>query len=111
MSASANITELDVPFLGLVRPYLRAALREHQYADHFISLPIFRILAEGSDPVLQELCSSAATFSVCAAGEELLSPGQLAEGCILLAEGHMRYTLSARRSVWLVGVTYECFLH
>mmetsp|Transcript_60841 Transcript_60841/g.137110 ORF Transcript_60841/g.137110 Transcript_60841/m.137110 type:complete len:1000 (+) Transcript_60841:120-3119(+) len=98
ISAAPRLTEIDLPFLTLLSPGLRSALREAQYRKHILALPIFRIMHGWGDdegPVIQELCNLASTLSVVQPGEEVFAPHLLMEHCILMAEGQLKYTLAS----------------
>eukprot|EP00971_Amphidinium_carterae_P138151 2737602-Amphidinium_carterae.1 len=44
LMSTNEIVEADVPFLDSISPNLRAALREHRYAEHVLRFPFLGVL-------------------------------------------------------------------
>jgi len=88
--APKHLSELDLPFLELVAPTLRAALREKQYAACFLHLPFFRMLSTVHDGILQALTFEASVLAA-KEGEEIFHAQQEMVHAFLLSRGTMRY--------------------
>jgi len=87
------VSEVDLPLLQLVKPSLRAALRLHQYAAAFKKSDIVRLLAVMKEPLLQQLCFSAAAVISIPSGSQVFDSGDEVEHAYLLAQGFVEYTL------------------
>jgi len=89
--APRHVTELDLPFLELLAPGLRAALRENQYSESFLLLPSLRMLSVMQENVLQALAFEASTITTARDGEEVFQQSQEMEHAILVSRGSMKY--------------------
>mmetsp|Transcript_30545 Transcript_30545/g.71319 ORF Transcript_30545/g.71319 Transcript_30545/m.71319 type:complete len:1137 (+) Transcript_30545:102-3512(+) len=102
------VTESDMPFLVMVKPTLRAALREHRYGTAFYGNDVLRMLCVIHEPLLQQLCFTASNVAAFPIGEEVFEEGDEMDHSLLLTDGQAEYTflrsstlpaLSSRRSI------------
>jgi len=89
--APKHLTELDLPFLNMVKPSLRAALREDQYAVSFLRSPFFRMLSAVQEGILQPLAFDAAAVSAVHEGESIFKGSEEMTHTFLLVHGKMKY--------------------
>eukprot|EP00971_Amphidinium_carterae_P209192 4150003-Amphidinium_carterae.1 len=92
ISREGRITEHDIPYLSSVSAPLRAALRYSHYGQHFLRLPLFRVLDVIHDTAILELCSTASTFVELQGGESLFQNNQVMPHAILMSRGSVRYS-------------------
>eukprot|EP00971_Amphidinium_carterae_P001309 25809-Amphidinium_carterae.1 len=90
--AAEPVSERDLPFLHMVTPSLRAALREHQFESQFLQLPIFRMLSVLHPKLTRELCF-ASSCSIFMDAEDVFGLQQEMDHAFLLFGGLIRYSL------------------
>jgi len=93
VAATPRLTEQDLPFLPLLAPQLRAALRESQYGAYFMTLPAFRILTALQDTAMQDMCFTAASTAMLQSGQEIFAAASEVETAIVLTAGKLDYKL------------------
>jgi len=105
LMAPKPLTELDLsPFFQVISPGLRAALREFEYTDSFLGLPLFRMLSAVGKGLIKELAFGA-VVRVASDGEEIFAPRQDTEHALLLAKGSATYSYTfAGRAQGLPGL-------
>jgi len=88
------LTELDLsPFLQVISPGLRAALREFEYAQSLLCMPLLRMLSVLGKDMIKELAFGS-TVRVARDGEEIFAAKQEAEHTMLLSKGAATYSYS-----------------
>jgi len=104
------LSEKDLPFIQqLIDPSLRAALRESHYGDNFSRLPFLQHVQLMYPPFLQDVCFLATEVAVLDAGEELFAPLADADHAIVLVNGALKYSHSARSRFAVLGDEDDAF--